>query len=105
LIAIKVEPECRSVTRSLSGRGPKGESDASIATESEITDLLRMLKLIQRSDSSMIAIRIEPDYKSVTSSLSRWGPKGELNITIVAESEVANFLRQRRSCSCYSDLL
>jgi hypothetical protein len=46
-----------SVTRSLSRRGSKGESDASIAAESEITDLVRRLKLIQRSDSYMIAIR------------------------------------------------
>jgi hypothetical protein len=105
LIAIKVEAEYRSVTRSLSERGPKGESDASIATESEITDLLRMLKLIQRSDSSMIAIRVEPDYRSIASSLSGWDHKGELNITIVAESEVADFLRRRCSFSCYSDLL
>jgi hypothetical protein len=54
----QVEPEYRSVTKSLSGRGPKGESDASIVAESEIADLLRWLKLIRRSDSSMIAIRV-----------------------------------------------
>jgi hypothetical protein len=46
LIAIGVEPECRSVARSLSGWGPKGEPDASIAAESEIADLVRRLKLI-----------------------------------------------------------
>jgi hypothetical protein len=43
----RVEPEYRSVARSLSRRGPKGEPYAPIATESEITELLRMLKLIR----------------------------------------------------------
>jgi hypothetical protein len=56
MLAIGVEPEYRSVTRSLSGWGPKGEHNAPIATESEVTDFLRLLKLIRRSDSSMIAI-------------------------------------------------
>jgi hypothetical protein len=65
LIAIGVETECRSVAKSLSEWGPKGELDAPITTESEIADLLRRLKLIRRSDSSMIAIRVEPDYRSV----------------------------------------
>jgi hypothetical protein len=46
LIAIRVETEYRSVTKSLSGWGPKGEPNAPIATESEVTDLLRLLKLI-----------------------------------------------------------
>jgi hypothetical protein len=47
LIAIEVEPEYRSVARSLSGWGPKEESDASIVAESEIVDLLRRLKIIR----------------------------------------------------------
>jgi hypothetical protein len=47
LIDIGVEPEYRSIARSLSGRGPNGEPDASITTESEIVDLLRRLKLIR----------------------------------------------------------
>jgi hypothetical protein len=42
----QVESECRSVARSLSGRGTKEEPDAPIAAESEIADLLRSLKLI-----------------------------------------------------------
>jgi hypothetical protein len=79
LIAIGVEPEFRSIARSLSRWGPKGEPDAPIATESEIVDLVRMLKLIRRSDSSMIAIRVEPEYRSVGRSLSGWGHKGEPN--------------------------
>jgi hypothetical protein len=69
LIAIGVELEYRSIARSLSIRGPKGEPDVSIAAESEITDLLRRLKLIQRSDSSMLAIGVEPEYRSVARSL------------------------------------
>jgi hypothetical protein len=46
LIAIGVEIEYRSVTRSLSRWGPKGEPNAPIAAESEMTNLLRLLKLI-----------------------------------------------------------
>jgi hypothetical protein len=46
LIAIGVEPEYRSVSKSLSGWGPKGEPNAPIAAESEMMDLLRLLKLI-----------------------------------------------------------
>jgi hypothetical protein len=93
LIAIGVEPEYRSVSRSHSGWGPKGEPNASIATESEMTDLLRLLKLIWQPDLYMISIGVEPEYRSVTRSLSGWGPKGEPNAPITAESEVADFLR------------
>jgi hypothetical protein len=60
LIAIRVEPEYRSVSRSLSGWGPKGESNAPIVVESKMADLLRLLKLIWQPDSSIIAIRVEP---------------------------------------------
>jgi hypothetical protein len=93
LIAIGVELECRSVARSLSGRDPKVEPDAPITVESEIMDLLRRLKLIWQSDSSMIAIGVESEYRFVARSLSEWGPKGELNAPIVVESEIVNFLR------------
>jgi hypothetical protein len=47
----------------------------------------------------MIAIRVVPEYRSVVRSLSRWDSKGEPNAPLVAESEVANFLRRRRSCN------
>jgi hypothetical protein len=93
LIAIRVETEYRSVSRSLSGWSPKGEFNALIAAESEMTDLLRLLKLIWQRDLSMLAIGVETEYRSVTRSLSGWGPKGELNASITAESEVADFLR------------
>jgi hypothetical protein len=105
LIAIGVETEYRSVSRSLSGWGPKGEPNASMTAESEMIDLLRLLKLIWQPDSSMLAIGVQPEYRSVTRSLSEWGPKGEPNAPKAAESEVVNFLRQRRSCSCSSGLL
>jgi hypothetical protein len=61
--------------------------------------------MIRRSDLSMLAIRVELEYRSVAKSLSEWGHKGEPNAPIVAESEVADFLRRRRSCSCSSGLL
>jgi hypothetical protein len=91
-IAIVVETDYRSVSISLSRWGPKGESNAPIATESEMTDLLRLLKLIWQSDMSMFSIGVEPDYRFVTRSLSVWGPKGESNAPIIAENEVADFL-------------
>jgi hypothetical protein len=69
LISIRVEPECGSIARSLSGWGPKGEPDVPITAESEITDLLRRLKMIRRSDSSMLAIRVKPEYRFVARSL------------------------------------
>jgi hypothetical protein len=93
LIAIGVETEYKYVSRSLSRWGPKGEPNAPIAAESEMTDLLRLLKLICQLDLSMLAIRVETEYRSVTRSLSGWDPKVEPNALIAAESEVADFLR------------
>jgi hypothetical protein len=93
LIAIGVETDYRSVSRSLSGWSPKGEPNAPIVAESEMTDLLRLLKLIWQPDLSMLAIRVEAEYRSVTKSLSGCGPKGEPNVPIVAESEVMDFLK------------
>jgi hypothetical protein len=46
MLAIGVEAEYRSVTRSLSAWGTKGELNSPITVESEVTDLLRLLKLI-----------------------------------------------------------
>jgi hypothetical protein len=56
ILAIEVETEYRYVTRSFFEWGSKGESNALITAESEVTDFLRLLKLICQSDSSMIAI-------------------------------------------------
>jgi hypothetical protein len=93
LIAIRVESKYRSVSKSLSGWGSKGEPNAPIAAESEIMDLLSLLKLIWQPDLFMLAIGVKPEYRSITRSLSGWGPKGEPNAPIIAESEVTNFLR------------
>jgi hypothetical protein len=93
LIAIRVETEYRSVSRSLSGWGPKGESNAPITAESEMTDLLKLLKLMWQPDLFILAIGVEPEYRSVTRSLSRWGHKGDPNAPVAVESEVADFLR------------
>jgi hypothetical protein len=91
LIAIRVESEYIFVARSLSRWGSKGEPDAPIAAESEVTNFFRLLKLIRRSNSSMIAIGIEPEYRSVGRSLSGRGPKGESSAPIAAGSEVTDF--------------
>jgi hypothetical protein len=79
LIAIGVEAEYRSVSRSLSGWGYKGDPNAPIAAESEMTDLLRLLKLICQPDMSILAIGVEPEYRPVSRSLSELGHKGEPN--------------------------
>jgi hypothetical protein len=92
-IAIGVEPEYRSVSRSLSGWGPKGEPNAPFVAEGEMMDLLRLLKLIWQPNLSMLAIGVELEYRSVTRSLSGWGSKGEPNVPIATESEVVDFLR------------
>jgi hypothetical protein len=55
--------------------------------------LLRLLKLIWQPDMSMLTIRVESEYRSVTRSLFGWGSKGEPNAPITAEREVADFLR------------
>jgi hypothetical protein len=105
MLAIGIEPKYRSISRSLSGWSPKGESNASIAAGSEVADFLRRLKLIRRSDSSMLAIEIELEYRFVARSLFGWGHKRELNAPIVAKSEDVDLLRRRCSCSCSFDLL
>jgi hypothetical protein len=92
LIAIGVELEYIFVSRSLSGWDPKGEPNAPITAESEMTDLLRLLKLIWQPDMSMLAIGVETEYRFVTRSFSRWGSKGEPNASIATESEVTDFL-------------
>jgi hypothetical protein len=69
MLAIGVESGYRYVVRSLSGWGPKGEHNAPIATGSKVVDFLKLLKLIRRSDSSTIAIRVEPEYRFVAKSL------------------------------------
>jgi hypothetical protein len=47
MVAIGVELEYRSVVRSLSGQCLKGEPNAPIAAESDVTNLFRPLKLIR----------------------------------------------------------
>jgi hypothetical protein len=46
MLAIGVEAEYRSVTKSLFGCGLKGEPNVPIVAESEVMDFLRLLKLI-----------------------------------------------------------
>jgi hypothetical protein len=41
----------------------------------------------------LIAIGVEPEYRYISRSLSRWGPKGEPNVPIVAKSEKTDLLR------------
>jgi hypothetical protein len=42
-------------------------------------------------DSSLIAIGVETEYKSVGRSLSGWNSKKESDAPIVAESEIVDF--------------
>jgi hypothetical protein len=56
-------------------------------------DLLMLLKLIWQPDLSMLALGVETEYRYLSRSLSGWGPKGEPNALITAESEITDFLR------------
>jgi hypothetical protein len=93
LIVIEVEPEYRYVSISLSRWGLKVEPNTPIVVESEMTDLLTLLKLIWQPDLFMLAIGVEVEYRSVTRLFSGWVPKGESNAPIAAESEVVDFSR------------
>jgi hypothetical protein len=77
----------------------------SLVPKSDIAYLLRKLKMIRRSDSSILAIGVETEYRSVARSLFGWGPRGEPNAPIATESKVTYFLRWRRYCSCSSGLV
>jgi hypothetical protein len=50
----------------VSYRGPKGEPNASITTESEMMDLLRLLKMFWQPDLFMLAIGVDPEYRYVS---------------------------------------
>jgi hypothetical protein len=91
LIAIRVEPEYRHVSRSLFGWGPKGESNAPIAAESEVVDFLRLLHLIWRSDSSMITIIAGSEVADFFRLLKLIWWSDLSMIAITAGSEVADF--------------
>jgi hypothetical protein len=69
IIAIRVETEYRSVVRLLSRLGHKGEPNAPITAECEIVDSLKLLTMNRWSDSSMLAIEVESEYRSVPRSL------------------------------------
>jgi hypothetical protein len=51
--------------------------------------------LTQQSDLSLIAIRVETEYRSIARSLFGWGPKGESNAPIAVGSEVTEVTHDR----------
>jgi hypothetical protein len=53
----------------------------------------------------MVTIGVEAEYISIAKSLYGRGPNGEPNALIATERKFADFLRQRRCCSCSSGLL
>jgi hypothetical protein len=91
ILAIGVETEYRYVTRSLYGWGPKGEPNAPIAADSEIADFLRLLKLIWRSDLSMIAIAAGSEITDFLRLLKLIWRSDSSMIAITARSEVVAF--------------
>jgi hypothetical protein len=91
MLAIGVETEYRSVSRSLSGWGPKGESNAPITAESEVADILRLLKLIWRLDSSMITIAAGSEVTDFLRLLKLIWRSDSFMIAITAVSEVTDF--------------
>jgi hypothetical protein len=60
---------------------------------SDVVDFLKSSRTDTVIGLVLIAIGVESEYRFVTRSLSRWGPKGELNAPITAKSEVVDFLR------------
>jgi hypothetical protein len=82
-----------------------GEPYGLIASCIDIVAFLRSSETDAMIRLILIVIRVEPEYRSVSRSLLGWGPKGEPNASITAGSEVTNFLRWRRSCSCFFGLL
>jgi hypothetical protein len=93
MLAIGVEPEYRSLTRSLSGWGTKEEPNAPIIAESEVADFLRLLKLIWWSDSSIIAIAAGNEVIDFLKLLKLIWRSDSSMIAITAGSEVTDFLR------------
>jgi hypothetical protein len=91
MLAIEVESEYRSVTRSLSGWGSKGEPNAPIVTKSEVADFSRLLKLIWQSDSSMIAIIAGSEVAYFLRLLKLIWQSDSSMIAIAAGSEIADF--------------
>ncbi len=83
----------RSVVRSIFGGVPKGKPYALITSCSDVVDFLKSSKSDLVIGLVFNSYRVEPEYRSVSRSLSGWGPKGESNAPIAAESEVTNFLR------------
>jgi hypothetical protein len=70
---------------------PIEELNAPIATESEITDFLRLLKLIWWSDSSMIAIAVGSEVADSLRLLKLIWRSDSSMIAITAGSEVEDF--------------
>jgi hypothetical protein len=72
---------------------PRGEPYALVTSCSDVVAFLKSSEIDPAIGLILIAIGVEPEYRSVPRSLSGWGTKGEPNALITAESEVTNFFR------------
>jgi hypothetical protein len=61
-----------------------GEPYAVIASCIDIVAFLKSSETDAMIRLILIAIRVEPEYRSVSRSLLGWGPKGESNASIAA---------------------
>jgi hypothetical protein len=71
----------------------RGEPYALITSCSDVIDFLKSSEIDPVIGLILIAIRVEPEYRSISTSLSRRNPKGEPNTPIVAESEMADLFK------------
>jgi hypothetical protein len=79
----------RSIFRGESG----GEPYALVTSCSDAVDFLKLSETDPTIGVVLIVIRVELEYRFVSRSLSGWGSKGESNVPIVTESEMADLLR------------
>jgi hypothetical protein len=70
LIAIEVEPEYRSISRSLSGWGPKGDPNAPDHHWERDDRFVEAIEADLPIGSVHVSYQVEAEYKSVTRSLS-----------------------------------
>jgi hypothetical protein len=96
-LAARVEPKYRSVVRSIFGGVHEGELYALITSCSDAIAFLKSFETDLAIEVILIAIGVEPEYRSVYRSISRWGSKGDHNTPIAVESEMANLLRRLKS--------
>jgi hypothetical protein len=92
-LAARAELEYRSISRSIFGGVLGRKLYALITSCSNVVAFLKSPETDPTIGHILIAIRVEPEYRSVARSFSRWGPRGETDASLAAESETVKLLR------------